>query len=48
MRMDVNAKKTSSFETEDIIQEELFFNLARVLTIENRVKHHQTSHKLVI
>ena len=30
-------KKTSSFETEDIIQEELFFNLRRVLAIENRV-----------
>ena len=30
-------EKSSSFETEDIIQEELFFNLGRVLAIENRV-----------
>ena len=30
-------QKTSSFQTEDIIQEELFFNLGRILAIENRV-----------
>ena len=37
VRVDVNAKKSSSFETEDIIQEEPFFNMGRVLAIENRV-----------
>ena len=33
----MNAKKSSSFETEDVIPEELFLNLGRVLAIENRV-----------
>ena len=34
----MNAKKLIPLiETEDIIQEELFFNLSRVLAIENRV-----------
>ena len=39
---------TSSFETEDIIQEELFFNLGRVLTMKIMLERHQTSHKVVI
>ena len=29
----VNAKSTSSFETEDVFQEELFFTLGKVLTM---------------
>ena len=33
----LECKKTSSFQTEDIIQEELFFNLGRILPIDNRV-----------
>ena len=39
---------TSSFETEDIIQEELFFNLGRVLAIKIMLERHQTPQKLVI
>ena len=39
---------TSSFGTEDIIQEELFFNLGKVLAMKTVLEHHQTPHKLVI
>ena len=49
VRVDANAS-TSSFETEDIIQEELFFNLGGggILTMKIVLEHHQTPHKLVI
>ena len=43
----VVAKSTSSFETENVFQEELLFTLGKVLAIEIVLKHHQTSHKLV-
>ena len=41
-------ESTSSFETEDIIQEELFFDLGSVLAMKFVLEHHQTPHKLVI
>ena len=39
---------TSSFETEDIFQEELFVNLGKVMAMKIVLEHHQTLHKLVI
>ena len=39
---------TSSFETEDIIQEELSFNLGMVLAMKIVLDHHQTPYKLAI
>ena len=38
---------TSSFEIEDIIQEEFFFNLGRVLAMKIVLEQHQTPHRLV-
>ena len=39
---------STSFETEDIIQKELFFDLGSVLAMKIVLEHHQTPHKLVI
>ena len=44
----VDAKLTSSFETENVFQEELFFTLGKVLAIEmlkcwNIIRHHISS-----
>ena len=44
----VDAKSTSSFETEDDFQEELFFTSGKVLAMQIVLEHHQTPHKLVI
>ena len=46
--MRVDAKSTSSFETEDVFQEELFFTWGKVLAMDIVLEHHQTPHKLVI
>ena len=43
--MPVDAKSTSSFETEDVL--ELFFTLGKVLAMAIMLEHHQTAHKLV-
>ena len=44
----VDANLTSSFETENVFQEELFFTLRKVLAMEIMMEHYQTPHKLVI
>ena len=44
----VDAKLTSSFETENVFQGELFFTLGKVLAMEIMMEHYQTPHKLVI
>ena len=44
----VDAKLTSSFETENVFHEELFFTLGKVLAMEIMLEHYQTPHKLVI
>ena len=42
----VDVKSTSSFETEDVFQQELFFTLGKVLAMQIMLQHHQTPHKL--
>ena len=44
----VDAKSTSSFDTEDVFQEVLFFTLGKVLAMQIVLEHHQTPHKLII
>ena len=40
--------QTTSSETEDIFQEEVFFNWEKVMAMKTVLEHHQTLHKLVI
>ena len=44
----MDTKSASSFETDDVFDEELFFTLGTVLAMEIVLEHHQTPHKLVI
>ena len=37
-----------TFETEDVLEVELFFILGKVLAMQLVLEHHQTPHKLVI